>query len=109
MKLLDINKLYEHPKNPRQNVGDVTELAASIKANGIYQNLTVIEGGPGMPKCKNCIFPDKCINFGKEFCKTMSIEVEYNFVETDAGQNSNLRKITDARPTVLSAEQIKLV
>lgn len=49
MKFLDINKLYEHPNNPRQNVGDVTELADSIKANGIYQNLTVIEGGPGVP------------------------------------------------------------
>lgn len=50
MNFLDINKLYEHPKNPRQNVGDVTELADSIKANGVFQNLTVIKGGPGVPE-----------------------------------------------------------
>ncbi len=50
MKLININELYEHPKNPRQNVGDVTELADSIKANGVFQNLTVIEGGPGVPE-----------------------------------------------------------
>ena len=52
MKLININELYEHPKNPRQNVGDVTELADSIKANGVFQNLTVIEDGPGVPEGK---------------------------------------------------------
>lgn len=35
-------QLQQHPKNPRLNVGDVTELAESIKANGIMQNLTVV-------------------------------------------------------------------
>lgn len=37
-----------------------------------------------MYKCKNCIFPDKCINFGKEFCKTKSTEVKYKFVKGSA-------------------------
>lgn len=35
-------KLFPHPDNPRKDVGDVTELAESIKARGIMQNLTVI-------------------------------------------------------------------
>ena len=40
--------LYPHPDNPRKDLGDLTELADSIKANGILQNLTVVprvEGG----------------------------------------------------------------
>ncbi len=42
IKMLDINKLHAHPKNPRKNVGDVSELAESIKTSGIMQNLTVV-------------------------------------------------------------------
>ena len=37
-------QLKPHPKNPRKDVGDVTELAESIKANGIFQPLTVLSG-----------------------------------------------------------------
>lgn len=40
---IGIGKLKPHPKNPRTDVGDVTELAESIKANGIFQNLTVVK------------------------------------------------------------------
>lgn len=39
---IDVHKLCPHPDNPRKDLGDLTELAASIKANGIYQNLTVV-------------------------------------------------------------------
>lgn len=39
---IDISKLHPHKDNPRKDVGDVTELAESIKANGILQNLTVV-------------------------------------------------------------------
>ena len=38
-----IGKLKPHPKNPRTDVGDVSELAESIAANGIFQNLTVVK------------------------------------------------------------------
>lgn len=41
---LPISKLHHHPKNPRKNIGDITELTESIKKNGVMQNLTVIEG-----------------------------------------------------------------
>lgn len=34
MVQLPVDQLYPHPDNPRKNVGDVTELAESIKANG---------------------------------------------------------------------------
>jgi len=37
-----ISKLHNHPKNPRKDLGDLTELAESIKANGVLQNLTVV-------------------------------------------------------------------
>lgn len=39
---IKIDKLHHHPNNPRQDLGDITELAESIKAKGILQNLTVV-------------------------------------------------------------------
>lgn len=46
---LPVDRLYPHPDNPRKDVGDVSELAESIKTNGIFQNLTVVPGGKGAP------------------------------------------------------------
>lgn len=37
-----IDLLKAHPKNPRIDLGDLTELAESIKESGIMQNLTVV-------------------------------------------------------------------
>lgn len=42
MMPLPVDKLIPHPDNPRKDLGDLTELADSIKANGIFQNLTVV-------------------------------------------------------------------
>lgn len=42
IQYIPIDRLNPHPDNPRKDVGDVTELAESIKANGILQNLTVV-------------------------------------------------------------------
>lgn len=45
---IPVEELHPHPDNPRKDVGDVSELAESIKAKGIMQNLTVVprsEGG----------------------------------------------------------------
>lgn len=39
---ISIKKLHPHPDNPRKDLGDLSELAESIKANGIFQNLTVV-------------------------------------------------------------------
>ena len=39
---IDIKKLWPHPDNPRKDLGDLSELAESIKVNGILQNLTVV-------------------------------------------------------------------
>lgn len=41
---LPIEQLHPHPQNPRKELGDLTELADSIKASGIFQNLTVVPG-----------------------------------------------------------------
>lgn len=40
--MVETKKLRPHPKNPRKNLGDLTELTESIKANGIMQNLTAV-------------------------------------------------------------------
>jgi ParB family chromosome partitioning protein len=34
--------IYPHKDNPREDIGDIAELAGSIKANGVLQNLTVV-------------------------------------------------------------------
>ena len=39
---IPIEKLYPHPDNPRKDLGDLTELAESIKEKGVLQNLTVV-------------------------------------------------------------------
>lgn len=39
---LSISRLKPHPNNPRKDVGDVEELAKSLKVNGCMQNLTVV-------------------------------------------------------------------
>ena len=44
MQNIDVKLLYPHPDNPRKNIGDVSELAESVKKNGIMQNLTVVPG-----------------------------------------------------------------
>ena len=36
------SKLEPHPDNPRKDLGDLTELTASIKRSGLLQNLTVV-------------------------------------------------------------------
>lgn len=45
---IPVEDLYPHPDNPRKDLGDLTELSDSIRANGVLQNLTVVpraEGG----------------------------------------------------------------
>lgn len=40
---IEIEKLRIHPKNVRKSYNDIDELADSIKAQGILQNLTVVK------------------------------------------------------------------
>ncbi|MEA4922192.1 MAG: ParB/RepB/Spo0J family partition protein [Eubacteriaceae bacterium] len=42
MRTIPIENLYPHPQNPRVDIGDTAELAESIKAKGVLQNLTVV-------------------------------------------------------------------
>ena len=46
---IPLGDLMHHPENPRKDLGDLTELAESIKKNGIMQNLTVVAD---LDKCK---------------------------------------------------------
>ena len=43
IKMIPIGDLMHHPDNPRKDLGDLTELAESIQAQGILQNLTVVK------------------------------------------------------------------
>lgn len=40
--MIRVDQLHPHPANPRKDLGDLTELADSIKAKGVLQNLTVV-------------------------------------------------------------------
>ena len=42
IEMIPMEQLQHHPENPRLDLGDLTELADSIKKNGIMQNLTVV-------------------------------------------------------------------
>ena len=44
-----IDRLSPHPDNPRRWLGDLAELADSIKASGVLQNLTVVPVEPKNP------------------------------------------------------------
>ena len=46
---IGIDHIHTHPENPRKDLGDLTELAESMKKQGCLQNLTVVpvEGQPG--------------------------------------------------------------
>lgn len=48
IEYIPIFLLHPHPDNPRKELGDLTDLAAAIKAKGVLQNMTVVpaeEGG----------------------------------------------------------------
>jgi ParB family chromosome partitioning protein len=47
--MIDVDNIHPHPQNPRKDFGDLTELAESIKVNGVLQNLTVVRGYAGDP------------------------------------------------------------
>lgn len=40
--MIPVRRLRHHPENPRQDLGDLTELTESIRKNGVMQNLTVV-------------------------------------------------------------------
>lgn len=41
--MIEVDNLFEHFDNPRKDLGDLSELADSIKESGILQNLTVVK------------------------------------------------------------------
>lgn len=47
ISMISVGDIIPNPNNPRLDVGDVTELAESIKAQGIRQNLLVTPAGDG--------------------------------------------------------------
>lgn len=39
---IPVENIYPHKDNPRKELGDLTELTESVRANGVMQNLTVV-------------------------------------------------------------------
>lgn len=51
---LNVRSLVAHPDNPRKDLGDLTELAESIRQKGVMQNLTVVPMQKGYcPSCRS--------------------------------------------------------
>lgn len=48
VEIVAIEHIHPHPENPRKELGDLSELAESIKKNGVLQNLSIvpIDGQP---------------------------------------------------------------
>ena len=44
---IPIERIHPHPMNPRKSMGDLQELIDSVKANGILQNLSVVQNEDG--------------------------------------------------------------
>ena len=42
LQYIEVARIHPHPGNPRKDLGDLSELAESIKVNGVLQNLTVV-------------------------------------------------------------------
>lgn len=45
IKLINTSLIDPHPDNPRKQIGDVTDLAASIKTNGLLTPLSIVPNG----------------------------------------------------------------
>ena len=52
------DQLIANPKNPRSELGDLTELVESIAQNGIYQELTVVPHGEVMSSGRTAYGPE---------------------------------------------------
>ena len=48
---IKIKDISPHPKNPRKDLGDLTELTDSIRTFGVLQNLTVVPDGTDKYVC----------------------------------------------------------
>ena len=75
-KLIDIKLIDENPQNPRTEIGDVSDLEASIKAHGLIQPITVrpvgkryqvVAGSRRFTALKN-------LNFTKILCNVREID-----------------------------------
>lgn len=66
IRMIPVDLIDPHPHNPRRDLGDLTELADSIMAHGIRQNLLLVPMHPDWP----CEDPDYLSDGddGREYC-----------------------------------------
>ena len=82
-----IDRLFPHADNPRKDLGDLSELADSIKVSGVLQNLTVV------PRTRNMTDEEY-----KAACE------EYRANPTEESQRVGSKKIVTQNGQVLSCE-----
>ena len=69
--MIPIDQLVHHPENPRLDLGDLTELTASIRQNGILQNLTVVF------QPAHTMTPEEWELAGREYDRTRDEKIRY--------------------------------
>ena len=93
---IQAERLRPHPDNPRKNLGDLTELAASIKAHKILQNLTVVPIDPELYKRKIAskkAYPDDyyiVIGHRRDAAATLAEELDRPCVISDMDRKTQI-------------------
>lgn len=75
-KNLIAEQIYEHPNNPRKDLGDLTELTESIRKNGIMQHMTVVPGH-WMSKSEKTTAKDRLFRLKPESEEYRKLHCEY--------------------------------
>ena len=70
IELVPVEWLAHHPDNPRKDLGDLTELAESIRANGILQNLIAEDGSIAMRITQEPFSKELCYRMQKPIVST---------------------------------------
>lgn len=59
------DEIHSHPRNIRRDIGDITELTASVKAKGVVEPLIVASEGSPLGLCGDCVLVHRIDADGK--------------------------------------------
>ena len=101
---LPVELIDHHPDNPRRSVGDVAELAESIRAEGIQQPLTVIAHVGGEPGRYTAVIGHRRLEAAKKaglqevpaFVREMSRREQLRTMMTENTQREDLTPLEEA-------------
>ena len=104
VRYIPVELIDHHPDNPRRNVGDVTELAESIRNEGIQQPLTVIPHVGGVPGRYTAVIGHRRLEAAKKaglkevpaFVRVMGRREQLRTMMTENTQRSDLTPLEEA-------------